>query len=171
MERWYVACYKPGKGNIYRAMAALSHINALAFCPQIRVYRPRADRPGQFKQFIEPLFPSYLFVSFDPEVVHTSRIEECPGISHLLRTAGCITSLCSAVVDEIMSLPLCKDSSARQTQKRRELTDKKNKKHQAKLDLLKQQVNEQLDVFLQEPDPDKRGALFFAFLTSQERKT
>lgn len=151
MEGWYVACYKPGKDNIYKAMAALGHINITAFCPQIRVHRPRADRPSQVRQIIEPLFPGYLFVAFDPEMVHTSRIEQCPGISYLLRNAGSIIPLRDHVVSEIMNLPVCYQSRPVRASK-----------YQKNLLIAKK-----LEEFAQEPNAEHRGSMFIAFLATQ----
>ncbi len=33
----------------------------------------------------EPLFPNYLFVEFDPEVIHTTTISATRGVSHFVR--------------------------------------------------------------------------------------
>ncbi len=33
----------------------------------------------------EPLFPNYLFVEFDPEVIHTTTISSTRGVSHFVR--------------------------------------------------------------------------------------
>lgn len=152
MERWYVACYKPGKGNIYKAMLALSHINGTTFCPQIRTFRPRTDRPGQSRQIIEPLFPGYFFVSFDPGIIHTSRIEQCPGVSYLLRNAGNIIPINDAIINEIMNLPVCKQS--------RDYYDAKRNQH----------IAQKLNEFIQESDGEVRGAMFLAFLKTQESR-
>lgn len=146
MEQWFLACYKPGKDNAYKSQMALSHINTEAFCPQLRTQRPRADRPGQFRQVIEPLFPGYLFVLFDPEVIHTSRIEECPGINYLVRSAGQIMPIRATIVDQIMCLPLCRSTFRRQQQR------------------ITRRVNE----FFENTLPEERGALCLALLKSLE---
>lgn len=155
MERWYVVSLAPGKGSAYRAMTYLEHINCSAFFPLIRVHRARADRPGKFRQFIEALFPGYLFVFFDPEFVHTSRVEQCPGISHVLRTAGSILPVHDNVVDEIMSLPICHQSAINQPRKRKSPSDLAQRR----------QISKQLDEVVKESDTDSRSALFLAFLS------
>ena len=159
MEQWYLACHKPGKDSIFKAMAALTHINGTAFCPQIRVYRPRADRPGHFRQVIESLFPGYLFIAFDPELTQTSKIEHCPGISYLVRTAGHITPIRDIVIDEIMRLPVCYQS----------FEHKHPNQRRAPANYLEQRrIASQLDTFVKETAPDERGALFLAFLDTLE---
>lgn len=154
MEHWYLACYKPGKDNIYRAQMALSRINTETFCPQIRTQRPRADRPGKCRQVIEPLFPGYLFVAFDPEDVHTSRIEKCPGINYLVRSAGQITPIRPLVVDQLMCLPLCRDAFSRRP--------KQLARHQ------QQRIARQIDEFIGNTLPEERGSLCLALIQSLE---
>ncbi|MGK2894512.1 transcription termination/antitermination NusG family protein [Klebsiella michiganensis] len=152
MEQWYLACYKPGKDNIYKAQMALSKISTEVFCPQLRTRRPRTDRPGRFRQVIEPLFPGYLFVLFDPEIIHTSRVEACPGINYLVRSAGQITPIRTIVVDQIMSLPLCRDAVSR--------TPQPHIKRQ------QQRIASQLNAFIENTQPEERGALALAFIQS-----
>ena len=152
MEQWYLACYKPGKDNIYKAQMALSKISTEVFCPQLRTRRPRTDRPGRFRQVIEPLFPGYLFVLFDPVIIHTSRVEACPGINYLVRSAGQITPIRTIVVDQIMSLPLCRDAVSR--------TPQPHIKRQ------QQRIASQLNAFIESTQPEERGALALAFIQS-----
>ncbi|WP_337049940.1 transcription termination/antitermination NusG family protein [Serratia fonticola] len=159
MEQWYLACHKTGKDSVFRAMGALTYISGTAFCPQIRVFRPRQDRPGHFRQVVEPLFPGYLFIAFDPEITHTSKIEHCPGISYLVRTAGEIKPIRNIVVDEIMRLPVCYQSQENQSPRQR----------RSPANLIQQRrIAGQLDTFVKETAPDERGALFLAFLDTLE---
>lgn len=154
MEQWYLACYKPGKDNIYKAQMALSRINTEAFCPQLRTKRPRADRPGQFRQVIEPLFPGYLFVAFDPEIIHSTRIEECPGINYLVRSAGQIAPIRTVVVEQLMCLPLCREAFSR--------------KPQPHIRRQQQRIARQIDDFIENTLPEERGGLCLALLQSLE---
>jgi transcriptional antiterminator RfaH len=109
MENWYLACHKTGKHNAFKAQMFLSQpqINAIVFLPQICSYQPRSDRPGQFRKLMEPLFPGYIFICFDPEITHTSKISGCPGISHLVRFADKIIPVHDRIVEQIMQLPVC----------------------------------------------------------------
>ncbi|WP_436883090.1 transcription termination/antitermination NusG family protein [Enterobacter asburiae] len=151
MERWYIACHKAGKQNAFKAMAALCMSNCAVFHPQISVSRDRSDRPDQKRQVIEALFPGYLFVSFDPEKMHTSRVELSPGISYLVRSAGQIKPVRESVIEEIMRLPLC-------SQERRPASN-----------LIQQrQIARRLDEFVKSTPAEERGALFLAFLATLE---
>jgi transcriptional antiterminator RfaH len=108
MENWYLACHKAGKQNAFKAQLFLSQpqIDAVVFIPQICKYHRRTDRLGQFKKIIEPLFPGYMFICFDPEVTPVSKISMSPGVSHLVRFANKIKPVHDCIVDEIMQLPL-----------------------------------------------------------------
>jgi Transcription termination factor nusG. len=151
MEQWYLACHKAGKQNAFKAMTALCMSSCTIFHPQNRVYRERTDRPGQRRQVIEPLFPGYLFIAFDPECVHTSTIERCPGISYLVRTAGQIKPIRDCVMEELMLLPLCSQD--------------RDKRHYTR-HLQQRRIAHQLDDFVKKTTPEERGTLFLAFLNT-----
>ncbi len=60
----------------------------------MNVSRSIASRPmitlekmvrGKRTTVSEPLFPNYLFVEFDPEVIHTTTISATRGVSHFVR--------------------------------------------------------------------------------------
>ena len=40
---------------------------------------------GKRTQVSEPLLPNYLFIEFDPEVIHTTTINATRGVSHFVR--------------------------------------------------------------------------------------
>lgn len=111
MENWYLACHKTGKHNAFKAQMFLAQMKVVAFIPQIFIFKPRSDRAGQFKRVMEPLFHGYMFIYFDPNVVHTSKISSCPGISHLVRFNNTITPVNESIVEAIMKLPVCVSES------------------------------------------------------------
>ncbi|HDL7635113.1 TPA: antitermination protein NusG [Yersinia enterocolitica] len=156
MERWYLACHKAGKDNVFKAQMTLERINVMAFSPIMRTYRPRADRPGQNRQVIEQLFPGYIFICFDPEIHHSSKIETSPGISHLVRFAGEIAPIRETVVDSVMRLPVCVQAFASIHPGKR-LWDK----NQIPLNNVQRQ---QIQSLVDEKDGEVRSALFFAFI-------
>jgi len=156
MERWYLACHKAGKDNVFKAQMTLDRMNIMAFSPIMRSYRPRADRPGHSRQVIEQLFPGYLFISFDPEVHHPSKIECCPGMSHIVRFAGEIRPIRDAIVDDVMQLPVCVQAFAQKHPGKR----KWDKNHTP----LTHQQREQIQPLVEENDGEARSALFYAFV-------
>lgn len=109
MEAWYLLCYQPGKGNLYKAQLSLDRKNINFFCPMLRTYRERKDC-NSFRMSVEPLFNGYIFVAFDPEVIHPAKIEtECPGVSKFVRYGNEIKSLSPHVIESLMDLPFCTD--------------------------------------------------------------
>lgn len=157
MEEWYLACHKSGRENALKAQIALERMNIAVFTPQIRIRKPRTDRPGQFRQVIEPLFPGYMFIALNPEINHPARIEDCPGISHMVRFAGAITPIREAVVEEIMCLPVCTQLSAAW--------------HKRKNDL-QLSTNQRLEIMtlVEEQSGENRNAMFHAFAELLSRK-
>lgn len=49
----------------------------------------------------EPLFPNYLFVEFDPEVIHTTTINATRGVSHFVRFGASPAIVPSAVIHQL----------------------------------------------------------------------
>lgn len=101
---WYLACHKTGKHNAFKLQMFLARMNVDVFIPQSYCYRSRADRPGHFRSIIEPLFPGYIFLNFDPKIIHTSKISSCPGFGFFIRFGGLIKPINSSIVDDIMQM-------------------------------------------------------------------
>ncbi|CED78966.1 transcription termination/antitermination NusG family protein [Candidatus Williamhamiltonella defendens] len=149
MKNWYLTCYKSGTPNLYKAQNLLYKIGVTTLSPSIRTSRLRSDSQT-YRFIIEPLFKGYLFTFFDPEKVHTRKIEHCPGISHLVRFANTIVPIRKAVMEEIMRLPLCMNDATRTN-------------HKITTSLKKSQI-EQIQSIVQQQDAHARTALFLAFL-------
>lgn len=158
MENWYLACHKTGKQNAFKAQMFLAHLNVAVFIPQIYSYRARADRPGQFKRSMEPLFPGYMFICFDPETIHTSKIAKCPGVNYLVRFSNTIIPVNDAVIEEIMRLPICAYSPPYIQPKKEALYIRKSASS-----ILTDEQREFIKGIADERDGDIRNALFYAF--------
>lgn len=161
MENWYLACHKAGKHNAFKAQMFLAQpqINAVVFLPQICNYQPRPDRPGHFKKIMEPLFPGYMFICFDPEIVHTSKISCCPGVSHLVRFADKIIPVHDHIVEEIMQIPICVHTPLSLKKK---ASTPANKRHS----VLTKEQHEVLMSVVAEKDGLSRSAMLYAFAQS-----
>lgn len=161
MENWYLACHKAGKHNAFKAQVFLSQskINAMVFIPQICSYRPRTDRPGQLKKLIEPLFPGYMFICFDPEITHTSKITTCPGVSHFVRFSDVIKPVHDSIVEEIMQLPVCVHSPATKEKKSKKM-ERRNKA------ILTAVQHDELMNVVAEKDGLTRSTMLYAFAQS-----
>jgi transcriptional antiterminator RfaH len=77
MERWFVARTKTGAE--VRASVAVAACGFQVFLPVQMVTRAHA---GKREQVSRPLFPRYLFVSFDPEAKGHGCINNCRGVAN-----------------------------------------------------------------------------------------
>ena len=158
MERWYLACHKTGKNNALKAQVFLEHLNVEVFIPQICYRQPRLDRPGHSRPVFEPLFPGYIFIRFDPEILHTSKIAACPGMSHLVRFGGMVSPLHEVVVDEIMQLMLTVNPDGALP-----ASTEMSRENQAKQKLLlTASQRQQIQKVIEEKDGVARSALLYA---------
>ncbi|MGJ0637186.1 transcription termination/antitermination NusG family protein [Xenorhabdus bovienii] len=82
MKNWYLLCYK--YGQIKRVQASLGRLGVNSYSPTIQIEKRRSDS-GTMRQINEPMFPTYLFVEFDVEEVHTTKISAAPGISYFVK--------------------------------------------------------------------------------------
>ncbi|MGE4781567.1 transcription termination/antitermination NusG family protein [Yersinia enterocolitica] len=164
MENWYIACHKTGKYNAFKAQLFLSQpeIDAIVFLPQICSYRPRLDRPGHFKKLMEPLFPGYMFICFDPEITHTSKISVCPGVSHLVRFANKIIPVNDSIIEEIMQLPVCSHNHVIREKRDKAPADKYHT-------VLSTEQYETFRYMVEEKDGLTRSAMLYTFMQNISR--
>lgn len=76
---WFVAQLRPQ--GLMRAQTHLKRQGIESFCPQ---FLTTIRRAGLQRQSQKPLFPGYLFVSFDPATPGWSAINNTRGISRLI---------------------------------------------------------------------------------------
>lgn len=95
MEQWYVAQTKWAQEK-----HAQQHLNNQGVTSLLPVFSQVRLRDGAIRAITpQPLFPGYLFVRFDPEVVHTTTIKGTRGISTLISFGG----LPSVVPDRVIA--------------------------------------------------------------------
>ena len=80
MEFWYLLYCK--RGQLLRAKDHLERQHVSCFTPMVT--REKLVR-GKRALVEEPLFPNYMFIKFNPEVIHTSTIGATRGVSHFVR--------------------------------------------------------------------------------------
>ena len=79
MQSWHLLYCK--RGQLQRAQEHLERQAVNCLAPMItsgKIVR------GKRTAVSEPLFPNYLFVEFDPEVIHTTTINATRGVSHFV---------------------------------------------------------------------------------------
>ncbi len=79
MEDWYLIYCK--RGQLNRAKRHLEQQQVICFCPLHTI-----EKYSRGKRILSqsPLFPSYLFIKFDPENIHTTTISATRGVSHFI---------------------------------------------------------------------------------------
>ena len=98
MNRWYVIKTKPNQEK--RAALNLQNQKFKVFIPEI----PREKRvQGKFVTLNEPFFPSYIFVYFDIEKDHWTKINNSYGVSKILSIGGTPQQIKDNFINSLMS--------------------------------------------------------------------
>lgn len=84
MENWYVAQTKYAQEK--RAQQQLQEQGVTCLLPMISEVMMHNGQVRAVKP--QPMFPNYIFVRFDPEVVHTTAIKATRGVSTLVSFGG-----------------------------------------------------------------------------------
>ena len=107
MTGWYLLYCK--RGQIARAQENLERQQVTCFVPMIETEKlVRA----KIKQVSEPLFPNYLFLQFDPEVIHTTTISATRGVSHFVRFGSTPARVPDDVIAALQQCPAVFESSS-----------------------------------------------------------
>lgn len=94
VKRWHVAKTKPRKESWL-----ISSLEQLG----VEVYFPKIVTRRRGKQINEPLFPTYLFCSFDPDNINWPAVRWAPGLNYFLGVDGRPSAIPDEVVDLIMA--------------------------------------------------------------------
>lgn len=78
MQAWYLLYCK--RGQLQRAQEHLERQSVNCLMPTIALEKIIR---GKRTMVSEPLFPNYLFIEFDPEVIHTTTISATRGVKQL----------------------------------------------------------------------------------------
>lgn len=98
MNKWYVIKTKPNQEK--RAVLNLQNQKFKVFFPEI--LRERRVR-GKLVTLNEPFFPSYIFVNFDIERDHWTKINNSYGVSKLLSIGGTPQQIKDNFINSLMS--------------------------------------------------------------------
>ena len=96
MQAWYLLYCK--RGQIQRAQEHLERQAGNCLMPGITLEKMLR---GKRTTVSEPLFPNYLFVEFDPEVIHTTTINATRGVSHFVRFGSQPATVPSTVIHQL----------------------------------------------------------------------
>lgn len=97
MESWYLLYCK--RGQLLRAKEHLERQTVKCLTPFISI-----EKVVQGKRSVvsEALFPNYMFVAFDPELIHTTTINATRGVSHFVRFGTLPATVPEAVINELI---------------------------------------------------------------------
>lgn len=95
MEEWY--CLYCHRGETLRAASNLIAQNVTCYSPRIHVGNHNAKQDKE-------LFPSYLFIKFDYQVVPWRAINNTRGVSHFIRNGKTPTKVSEQLINEIKDI-------------------------------------------------------------------
>lgn len=96
MQAWYLLYCK--RGQLQRAQEHLERQAVNCVTPMITLEKIVR---GKRTPVSEPLFPNYMFVEFDPEVIHTTTINATRGVSHFVRFGAKAATVPSSVIHQL----------------------------------------------------------------------
>lgn len=96
MQAWYLLYCK--RGQIQRALEHLQRQAVNCLLPTTRLEKIVR---GKRMAVTEPLFPNYLFVEFDPEVIHTTTISATRGVNNFVRFGMQPATVPSAIIHQL----------------------------------------------------------------------
>lgn len=96
MQDWYLLYCK--RGQLQRAMEHLERQDVNCLAPTIALEKIVR---GKRTTVSEPLFPNYLFVEFDPEVIHTTTISATRGVNNFVRFGNLPAIVPSKVIHQL----------------------------------------------------------------------
>lgn len=96
MKGWFLLHHSP---KAYKQiLAGFERLSVIHYTPLLTVITKRADSKTSVRINQRPLFPAYLFLYFDPEVVHTTKITQLIGVNEFVKIGGKIRPLPEAVI-------------------------------------------------------------------------
>jgi len=105
MEQWYLAQYRPGRANLQKVQYLLENRNITSWTPQIFTTKTVGPENRE-KKVLEPLFPGYIFIEFDVNEHHPSKLSSLPGMADFVKSCGSFNQVPFSVLDELMSYPI-----------------------------------------------------------------
>lgn len=96
MQAWYLLYCK--RGQLQRALEHLERQAVNCLAPTIELEKIVR---GKRTTVSEPLFPNYLFIEFDPEIIHTTTISATRGVSHFVRFGNQPATVPSKVIHQL----------------------------------------------------------------------
>lgn len=97
MNKWLLIYCKPRQDSV--AVTNLQRQGFTAYSPKISVRAPESGVPPQGR--VEPLFPSYVFISVDPEVQSIAPVRSTRGVLCFVRFGAHYASASEQIIERI----------------------------------------------------------------------
>ena len=97
-KEWFILQFKAN--SHYQAAKNLNQQGFKTFLP---LHDTTTRKVSRFKSTTQPLFPGYMFISFDREKFEWNKINNTYGVSRLITSNAVLKSVPSTIVDEFMS--------------------------------------------------------------------
>lgn len=110
MRNWYLMTHN--RNALEWVTSKVEALDVELYAPTRTELRRRVDRPSQRKT-TRQLFPGYLFLRFDPEVVHTTTITDIAGVQGFVRFGGAPYVISDSVIETLKETLLLRTDKSR----------------------------------------------------------
>ncbi|OAT26944.1 transcription/translation regulatory transformer protein RfaH [Proteus myxofaciens] len=155
MKSWHLLYCK--RGQIPRAIEHLERQNVICFTPMVTVEKLLR---GKRTKVIEPLFPNYLFIHFDTEVIHTTTISSTRGVNSFVRFGKFPVTVQQKVIDILQSSQLSPIAYSEE-----------NVPYSGDNVLITKGIFQGIQAIYQEPDGENRSILLLKILNNEVKKS
>ncbi|MFU4445937.1 transcription termination/antitermination NusG family protein [Pseudomonas paraeruginosa] len=150
MRNWYLMTHN--RNALEWVTSKVEALDVELYAPTRTELRRRVDRPSQRKT-TRQLFPGYLFLRFDPEVVHTTTITDIAGVQGFVRFGGAPYVISDSVIETL------KETLLLRTDKGLDVVEYRN---------LPSEFEKSLRLIVLMQDDERRKVAFYALLQQQD---
>jgi len=101
-DGWYLLRCRQ---NYWKTLQQYLHEAGLkTCCPLILERRRRSDKKNAYRLTNTPAFPGYIFVRFNPSVIHTTAIKNIPGAMDFVRFGNNIATINQDGIDALRTI-------------------------------------------------------------------
>lgn len=104
MFRWYLITHNLHAHQLVTTKLAILGVEY--YSPSKTNVRKRRDAKESVRITESPLFPGYIFVRLDPEIVHPSAVSDVPGVKEFVRFGGQISIIDPSLIDALRQATL-----------------------------------------------------------------
>ena len=96
-KEWFVTQFKPNSHHL-----AIKNLTRQGFNTFLPLHETTLRKASRFKKSTKPLFPGYMFVSFDKTETEWHKINNTYGVSRLITFNSSLKSIPSTFIDTLM---------------------------------------------------------------------